>query len=441
MRILKAFLFPVILLFLVTIHGCSSSSGSTPSAVTLQRVNNLYYKVDINMQASSHYDIGRQYASRIKDSAPDFESQIDSGLKKTIEVLVVIDFDTLVKRAQTIFTNIPSEYQDEIRGMQSVFSDTDDKLGNGRLSQNKLLVYQLVPDVARLTMCSASAAFGNGTESGKTILGRNLEWLDTTLPFLSTLQTVATLHNGDKSIVMFGFLGQLYVISGFNESIVFVSILDSAIPWPYPNPVPEGKRSYVMDLRYALENQTSLQGIADYLKDKDYAFDFNIFLADKESAAVLEKDNNPDKKHFSGLRTATSTLKTDTKVKILPWNFSNAIACVNWFTLPGTTDNSDFWEGNAPRWSSYIDLYGKYLSQGKITIDVMKLITGYPGPGPSGYGKAENGAIWRYEDGESEIQSIIMNMETLETWISFQPPGKAALLSPNYIQVFSGNPF
>ncbi|MFH0803246.1 MAG: C45 family autoproteolytic acyltransferase/hydrolase [bacterium] len=446
MKDFKMAIVVVILLAFTALQGCSSStsheSGPSPSpspvVVTLNRVNDLYYKVDINMQAAGHYDIGRQYALQIKNGVLGFESQVDAGLKAMFDQLHIWDehltFEKLVERAQAILPNIPTEYQDEIRGMQSVFSDTDDTLGNGKLSRNKLLVYELGPDVLRVSSCSASAAFGDATERGKTILGRNLEWVDVTLQNLAYLQTVAILHNGSKSIVLFGFLGQLHTISGLSAGGVFGAILDSDAVDSYL--LHGNERSYPMDLRYALENQTSLQGIADFFGGKRYAYDFNIFLADADRAAVLEVDIQSP---FSGLRTATSALKTE----IPPWNFPNAIAVVNWFTLPGTIDNSGRWFGNAPRWGSFINLYQQYLAQGKITMDVMKVITGYPGPGPDEEqkGKALYGAIWRYNDGESEVQSIIMDMETLETWVSFQPAGQPPLHSPNYIQVFSGNPF
>lgn len=438
----------IFLLSIATIQGCGSSQGGSTSqwggptqdtsAVAVTKVNDLYYQVDINLRTTAHYDIGQQYALKISQSASDFESQVDGGLETMLELMQQIEeditFEELIERAQTILPNIPAEYQDEIRGMQSVYSSTDDTLGNGKLSQNKLLVYVLAPDVLRLLTCSASAAFGDATETGKTVLGRNLEWNDAAIPNMASLQTVSILKDGSRSIVLFGFLGQLCAISGLSASGIFGSILDSETGLPYQ--LQGNERSYPMDLRYALENQTSLQGIADFMSNRSYAFDFNIFLADKDRAAVLEVDVTTP---FSGLRTSTSALKTDTDVPILPWSFPNAIAAVNWFTLPGTIDNTGDWDGNAPRWSSFIDLYQQYLAQGRITIDVMKLITGYPGPG--GDGQAASGAIWRYEDDESEVQSIIMNMETLETWVSFQPPDQPPLHSPAYVRIFSASPF
>lgn len=421
--------------------------GEDVTAVTLQKVSNLYYRVDIDLRAASHYAIGRQYGLLIKNSVTNFETEVDTVVNEMLELLRQADdsitFEKVVERAQTIQTNVPAAYQEEIRGLQSVFPSTDDTLGNGKLSQNKILLYQFVADVMRAYSCSASAAFGDATDTGQTIVGRNLEWFDATLGHLAALHTVALLHNGGKSIAIFGFLGQFQLISGFSAGGLFASILDSDTGWPYQ--ISGNTRSYAMDLRHALENETNLQGVANFFAGKSYAFDFNLCLADAEHAAVLEVDIHTP---FVGLRTATSPLKTDSDEPILPWNFTNAIAVVNWFTLPGTLDNSDFWNGNAPRWSTFIDLYGQYLGQGKITLDVMKLISGYPGPDNDG--KAVHGAIWRYEDSEvttgdinpqSEVQVIIMDMKTLEAWVSFQPVGQPALHSPNYIQVFSGNPF
>ena len=416
-------------------YGCG---GTSTPLVTISKVNDLYYRVDINMVGTGHFEIGRQYAQQIMASAPGFESQADAGIEATIEMLQAAGYDinisTLITRARTIYANIPAEYQDEIQGMQSVFSSQDDTPGNGKLSQNKLLVYELAPDVMRAVSCSASAVFGSSSESGATIVGRNLEWHDEILQYMAEMQTVAVLHNGAKSVVFFGFIGQLYPVSGFNSNFIFASILDSDVGVDYA--LTGNERSYVMELRYALENQSTIQGVADSMSNKPYAYDFNIFLADRQASDVLEVDIHTP---FSGLRSSTSALKTDTEEEILPWNFPDAITCVNWFTLPGTIDNTAAWEGNPTRWSSFITLYGQYLAQGKIGVDAIERITSYTGS--DGSGKAESGAIWRFEDGESEIQSIIMKMDTAETWVSFQPAGQAPLRSPNYIQVFTGSPF
>ncbi len=440
MKTIRLTFLTIVLLSVATLQGCGGGGpDDPPPAVTIRNINGTYYMVNVNMSGLSHYEFGRQYALQIKSNVPNFESLIDSALQATVNELnhadPHIDFNELNTRAHAIYGNVLPDYQQEIQGMQSVFSSTDDTLGNGRLSQNKLLIYELFPDVARAVACSASAAFGSGTTTGNTILGRNLEWDDDVFPYISPLQAVLMMHNGSQSVVLFGFVGQLYAVSGFNASKIFAAILDSDVLVQYQ--LTGGERSYPMDLRYALENQTTLQGIKDYLTGKKYSYGFNIFLADQNTAAVFEDDVTVP---FSGLMTATSALKTGTTVPIPAWNFSNAIALVNWFTLPGTSDNTDFWLGNPARWSSFITRYtNAFAGGGKVNIDVMKQITGYPGPNNNG--KGTEGAIWRYNDeGESNAQSIIMDMGTLETWVSFQPVGPA-LQRPNYIQVFAGNPF
>lgn len=153
MKTLKVTLFAIVLAATLALQGCGSSNP-TP-AVTMQKVAGTYYRVDIDMSAASHYEIGRQYALQIQANVPDYEARIDSFLQYMIGLLQhaqqqalppitpLITFDDLNTRAHDLYANIPEEYQQEIQGMQSVFSYTTDMLGDGRLSQDELLVYEL----------------------------------------------------------------------------------------------------------------------------------------------------------------------------------------------------------------------------------------------------------------------------------------------------------
>lgn len=335
----------IALALVAVLLGC----GSSAPPVTIQQIAGKYYRVDINMSAATHYELGRQYALQIKNTVPDYETRIDSfeqymlGLLQDAQrhaqppISPVITFDDISARARDLYANIPGDYQQEIQGMQSVFSYATDTLGDGRLSQNKLLVFELFGDVARVNNCSASAAFGDGTVTGTTIAARSLEWKAGTTKYIAGIHTVLVLHNGARSLVSFNALGGLAAISAFNSNKVFGAMLDSEVYQEYPSA--KGKRSYMMDLRYALENATSLQGVADYLTDKDYSFNFNIFLADENTAGVFEDDPS---RPFSGLRTALSPLKGN----VDPWNYPNAVAVVNCFMLPGSDDNCALWNGN-----------------------------------------------------------------------------------------------
>ena len=422
----------VLILCPVFFIGCGDGNPITPTPtpagpVTIQKVNDTYYLVSLDLTSTSHRELGRRYAEMIEIYMPDYEEISDSFLKDMVDELAKagITFDDLKNRAFDLKQSLLQEYIDEIDGMSEVFSYTTDLPGDGRLSQNELLLLQLVPDVMRPTMCSASAAFGSSSYTGNTIVGRNLDWYDFPETELSRLHAITVIKNGSKSITLIGSLGQLWVASAFSDDKIFGAILDSDTEEPYPPTA--GKRSYVFDLRYALENSNTLQGVVDYFKDRDYAYNHLIFLADENTAGVLEENiGSPER----GLRLCNSPLRTG-----VTWGIPDAIATANSFVLPGNFNNHSF-PSNVKRWESFRNLYTTQLRTGKIDVDKMKMIMGYYGTDGTA---ATSGALYR-SDSSPTIQSIILRMDTYEMWVAFSPVGTKPL-SPTYIQVLNGSPF
>ena len=420
------------ILIMISIAGCGSDNITpTPvpvGPVTISKINNTYYRINLDLTSASHREIGQKYGEAINLHVTDYEEISDAFLEDMVGELsqAGITFEILKNRALDIKESIPQEYVDEIDGMSSVFSYSTDILGDGRLSQNELLLLQLVPDIMRPTMCSASAVFGTSSYTGNTIVGRNLDWFDFPDNQLSKIHAVTVIKNGDKSVTIIGSVGQLWVSSAFNDDKVFGAILDSDTEEPYPDT--SGIRSYVFDLRYALENTATLQGVVDFFKDKDYAYNHLIFLADENSAGVLEEDmGSPGR----GLRTFDSTLRSG-----VTWGIDDAIATANSFVLPENFDNHSPYASNFKRWDSFRSLYTAELSTGKVDTDKMKEIMGYYGTDGSA---SNSGALFR-SDSAPTIQSIILRMDTYEMWVSFSPTGEKPL-TPTYIQVLTGSPF
>lgn len=391
-----------------------------------------YYQVNVDLVNYSHYEFGLQYAQQISYMVSDFEERIDSFVNANLEVCKQIDpslnFATVRDRAFDIYSNLPIEYVAELVGMEQVFSYDVDVLGDGRLSRHELLVYQLFADVLRPSRCSASAVYGDTSSTGSTIVGRNLDWYDFPNREANEIHSVTVINNGSKSIASFGMLGLLCAGSAVSDDHVFAAVLDIDTGDPYPNT--DGKRSYTMDLRYALENQTSLDGVAGFVSTKDYAYNHLVFLADPTTAKVEEEDiDSPGR----GLRTATSQL-----IDGLSWDIPDAIATVNSFLLPANAPTHFDAPSNVNRWNSFVDLYTEYTSRGTMGVEEMMQICGYAGPGDSG--KGARGALFRSTDGFPTLQSIIMDMSSLETYAFFEPAGEPQRF-PNYVKVFSGNPF
>jgi hypothetical protein len=427
--------------------GCSDDSQerSAPNPVSIQQEIG-YYDVKLNFTDTSHFEVGRQFASAIKRTVPDYEQVVDRALYLQMSFLsrVGLTFDIIRTRAQTLLDNpkFHAAYRDEIVGMQEVFSYQTDELDDGKLSANELLVFQFVPDVMRAYSCSATAAYGNATTTGKTIIGRNLEWINELIPEIAKIYAITTFRNGDTSVVNMGVLGQLFAISMLNDKKLFAAILDSATSdletepkaiVPYPGDLSQ-IRSYSFDLRYAMENFAELSEVSGYMTAPDHVYAFNhlIFLADDESAGVVENDINlkvgtPGNR---SLRSEDSILSAQVP-EDQQWPIRDAIATVNDFRLPGNDYAAAL--SDTARWTSFRELYAGLMAGQRIDVDAMKGIVGYH---PPTFGLMEEGAIFVHETSPemdewvglgdtplmfNTIQSIVLDMSTLDLWVSFTP--------------------
>ena len=402
-----------------------------PSAVSI-KINKTgipYFLVTIDLTGLSHKEMGRMYTEKIREAMPSYDTVMDAMMKDQFDLLkqAGLTFDIVKDRAIALEQQIQPEYKDEIEGMASLYTDTKDVPGDGIFSRNEFLVWQFYADVVRPTQCSASAAFAGASASGNTIVGRNLDWYALRENSLAKIHTVTLIHNGSKSIACVNFLGQLTPVSGFNVHHMFGAILDCETGDAYP-PV-QGKRSYHFDLRYGLENDTTIAELSAFMKDKEYTFNHLIFLADENSAGVLE-DNIGSKAR--ALRTPSSEVRTGAG-----WGIPNTIATVNDNRLPGNFVEKPESPSNLKRWASLKNQYSTQLKSGKIDIEKMKLIAGYPS---SDGGAASSGALFRSNDHAPTLQSIILKMDTYELWVAFAPQGKLPM-KPAYQQVFKGDPF
>jgi hypothetical protein len=444
---------PVLLAVLVggslfTAVGCASG-GSPPSPpATVRQVcypgeapPTCYFDVVLDFTSSSHREVGRQYALAILQAKPDYEAAIDYLLAEHVFLVQVfppnLTFAQVLARAQTLHANpsFPAEYKEEIAGMQEVFDYDVDKLGDGRLSRNEFLVFQFLSEVVRPTSCSVSAVTGSTSATGKTLFGRNWDWLSVTAWGTGSAHAMTTFRNGGKTIANFGSLGMLFALTVFNQHHLAGAIVNATTKAQYPEDL-SSRRSFFFDLRYAFENFSTLAEIADYLKAEDhrYVYNHNMFLADPTTAGVVENQVNSLVGQGQGnraFRTDASTLSS----KLPPeqsWGILGTFVTVNDFRLPGNDWLPEATE-NTTRWESFRRLYVAVPFGQRFDVDALKAITGYPGP--DGDGVMTNGAIFnselqklvvppggKLEPAETTMQSILMDMGTMELWVHLVPP-------------------
>jgi hypothetical protein len=293
-------------------------------------------------------------------------------------------------RARNLKAQIDPAYREEMEGLAATFTGGNRNWFNdGRISTEEVYLLNLMGDVWRLTECSGVAVWGPRSATGKNITARLFDWSGGKMSQLTKIPAVTTIKNGDKSICLIGYLGFMGTIAGFNPSGVFAGVLDcQSGTFPY---VCAGKRSYMLDLRHALENYKTLDEAAGYMADpaNQYTVNHLIFFSDPNVSKVLE--NN-----FSGtganmrraLRTDSSELNDG-----VTWGIPNAVACVNSFLLKGNHNNFNGADFNTARWDSF---HRELLAKGDVvTFDQLKEVATFHTeelPGAQGNGDIYCGA-------------------------------------------------
>ncbi|AEY68005.1 C45 family peptidase [Clostridium sp. BNL1100] len=366
---------------IVLVTGLNLGAITINAAETTQRVTitdkGSHYEVILNFKGEkSHEKIGKEYGSQILKSVPQYEALVDSYLAEITSNDEV--YSLMLQRVNDIIPQVDKDYVDEIKGIASNFTGKNDNVrGDGKLSTEEIFLMNLCPDVVRPSQCCAAGVYGDKSENKDNISMRILDWHAGSENQLARIQSVVTYKNSKKSICTIGYLGYMGCISAFNDNKVFGAILDSHTGEPYTS---QEKRSYPFDLRHALENYTTLNGVAAYLKSpvRNYTYGHLIFLSDAEVTRVLENNISGKENSLREVRAEKSGLNDG-----ISWDIKNAIGCVNSFILKGNLDNHSDNPSNTNR---FYGMKKVLKEQGeKVTFDNMKAVASYyqgeePGP-------------------------------------------------------------
>ena len=426
---------------LILLAGTAQVPAAEPDGVTLAFDPKAgCYRVDFDLTAISHREAGRQYAAAIRCKFSKFEALTDRFLKETIDDVNngIADparrmtFEKALAAANALRKNIPRDYRDEIDGMGLVFSWPTDKPGDGHLSANENFVSLIFEDVTQAAACSAAAVFGRGSATGRTIVGRNNDWPPN--KEMDSWNTMFVFHNGDRSSAGNGMIGELFPNNVFNRHHLFGGSLDS---WPSSEPsVPRhGARSPTVDLRWVIENSRTLAGAEEALARRDYGTGSLILLADADTAHVLEYDISRPAGQRGRLRSATTKLRDG-----ITWDLPDAIASVNSFLLPGAFPNHVGDAHNRLRLENFRRLLRHDLSEGPVNPGQMKSTMGYTSRDGC---SATSGAIFRLgiKSDSATFQSLVMRMDTYETWMAYSAHGAKWPYRPAYHKIFASSPF
>lgn len=396
----------ILVLFILLISfGCGSNDSSDSTDYVTITKKSAYYEVNIDYTTGSRYVIGREYGTKVLSMIPDYEELIESFLVETVAGLNEshpdITYEVLIERALEISKNTQSDYMSELDGFASVMSGgTSNILGDGKLSHDELLLLNFIPDVCTATSCSSMAVYGDRSSTGQTIVGRNTDWFPGSQGQMGYINAMIYSKAGGKQVASFGYLGIIGNLVAINSDGVFTANLYSDTGEAY---TAVGRRSVAFDIREAIETSSTVDEVAAFLGDSSrlYAYHNNMFIADKDTAKVLENDYERNR----GVRVCDSELNPG-----VTWGISDSIACVNGFVLKGNFDNFTGRKSNYERW----DNFKSFILQDGDTMDIdgVKSTMAYHKAGAGG--EDDGDIFWAYT-----VQSFAYSFSDnrLELWL------------------------
>ena len=369
-----------------------------------------YFHVELDYRTGlTRREMGEAMAKGILEVVPDYEILVDSYIAENISKH---EYKYAFFRLEDIKTQLPPEYLEEIIGAASVFSGSNQSIWNDqRISRDEFLLYNLFTDVLRGTQCSYISVYGARSATKKTITARSLEWYGGSKNQLPRIQAIITIVYPERKLFSIGYLGYMGILTGFNDRKIFAGILDAGTNGPYTS---EGRRSYTLDLRYALENFQTMDQAVEYMMDirNLYAFNHVIGFSDPNTSVILENNfsgsGSDDQKVKRAVRNSGSKLN-----KNITWGISDAVAAVNSFILYGNHDNHTPNKYNTKRWEK---LKTQLLSKGpRVTASQLKEVISYHQGSPGVF--SESGDIYN----KMTLQMVIFEPDSFSLEIFFRP--------------------
>ncbi len=447
----RVLMLPVFL-SLIFLSTCSCNKKKNSAVNIIQKKNYLEITMDYSTGISAQNMgvlLGKAYLKEIPVLPMIFDSliaQLAASKNVSSSDLIKTALEMIPHLQSTKILSGKGTYLDELNGIASVLVNSDkDESGDGKLSLNEFYLVNLFldvlggekyykPDKKRKKLksgaCNGISISASRSSTGGTLTGRILDWADAEA--MCGMHTVTVIKYKKKTVVTVGFIGIQGLITGINTDYIFAGLLYSHTgkKFSYSNP-----HSLLFDLRYALENFSTLEDAARYTINRDFDYMMNnlLLFSDADIGLIVENDftENAMKTERRAIRTYESKLNTG-----IEWGFSSAVATVNGFVLKGQYDNFTTQDYNYNRWDSFRTQLDKNMQDKKVTPEGLQgIMTYYKENQP---GDFHDGDI--YDDYTKHIALFSVfrtkGKRTAGLNVFFCPAKKALPLKPAFVTVY-----
>lgn len=274
------------ILLIISFNNCNAyGTNSSPKA-------NKVPILHILANDLSSFEVGLKIGEQSKALFENIESRYDRYLNA---VLSQITFDDILRDYLPLLRQSTElRYLRELEGVASSWSLTHkNKLGDGFLSWDEYWLLNLLPDIAIPANGVGFGVLSQVSHEDSVIIGRNLNFKST--PDLRSLQAITVYEYKDRAVVNIGFAGIISVLSGYNESGLFVAQLNASSALSYQNlyHIKNKQKSTIQPLgfilRKALETSFSTQEAINFISKENVSISRNTLVADKANIRILEQ--------------------------------------------------------------------------------------------------------------------------------------------------------
>lgn len=266
---------------------CCWLLSSTISFAALSSNSGKIPVIHINAVDLAPFDIGLEIGRQTRVLFTDIGGRYDAHLAASISQIAFNDL--LRNRLPGLIRNVDKTYRKELEGVANAWAlSRDNQLGDGLLSWDEYWLLNLLPEIVSPANGTGFGVLSKVSDEDGPILGRNLDWFST--PQLRSLQTITVYQYADRGVINIGFAGVISVLTGFNDSGLFLAHFNVAPYTPYRNTgrVTDDVQANVFELRKALDSRNSVRQAASFLSKNVYGASNSTLMADRKNIQVLE---------------------------------------------------------------------------------------------------------------------------------------------------------
>jgi len=263
--------------------GCGESAREP--AVDLEKVSEfeggrLYKagKIYVAQLNGNYKEMGRQYGELMK-------TQIEQFYTEAIEENFPKSENFTRAEAEQYSDLLYERYPERIR---KIFDGMVETSGMD-LDQLKLVDQYVVFLASSMAppLCSCIAAWGEYTDGGPLVLGRNFDYPEIMKEFADTLTVVVfNSDDGSRSTATLGYAGQVGTLNAFNDAGLILEINDGMLcgDMEYPD---DRTSSLINNVCFMLDS-SNFETLDVYLLSTRLSYPFIINVADKNKACSYE---------------------------------------------------------------------------------------------------------------------------------------------------------